>query len=93
MYLIDAYIIDWWTLGHVALFAALGFALYRKWRMRAFIVATLAFCLGFDWELIEAHIVEPLLHFHEPFWNRWGADLLADTAGALLGRMAAKVSL
>lgn len=80
-----SYALDLFTLLHAAGWAAGGFLAARRWRLSLLAVVVLALLGGVGWELLELGVVEHLLHFHEPIWNRWLTDPLADLLGAWLG--------
>lgn len=79
---------DWWSWTHLAFFELLAFAAIAtggsKWR-----VVLLVFGVGLGWEVFEAAVVEPMMGFREPWYNRWLSDPIADLAGAVCGALAA----
>jgi hypothetical protein len=83
-WLVASHTVDWFTLYHFLLWGLFA-ALFRL-RTNASLTATLLFALtlGIGWEIAEVYI-EQALSFHEPFWNRWLTDPLADGLGAASG--------
>ncbi len=84
-----AYIVDWFTLYHFMLWAAIGAAAQLFWNPRLLHVVVLGVAIGLTWEISEIS-VEQWLNFREPPLNRWVTDPISDalgsTAGALLVR-------
>lgn len=80
-YMWPPYLVDIWTAIHF-----LGWLLFTWFLLRVgvrcAIVALLVSMLGVGWEFLEPLTVEKILHFQEPWYNRWVTDLLSDFLGA-----------
>lgn len=90
IWLIETYVVDWFTLGHVLLWALYGWICYRC-RSPLLLALFGGLTLGIGWELLEMFVVEPLLRFSEPDLNRWLMDPIADVGGVALGWLAARL--
>lgn len=75
------YLVDTWTFIHL-LICMLGASLLHR-RGISFIWV---FAAAIGWEFFELLYIEPWLNFHEPWYNRWGSDLVVDLLGALIGK-------
>ncbi len=82
LHLVDAYILDPWTIIHLLTWSWLGYALRNHCKLPG--VIFFAALTGLAWEVLESFVVEPWLGFREPDWNR-RVDLIADALGAIVG--------
>lgn len=80
-----AYIVDWFTLYHFLLWAAIGIALELKFKPALLELVLVGLILGVGWEVLELVTIEPWLNFHEPVLNRWLTDPIADVSGVYFG--------
>lgn len=78
---------DFWSWAHAVLWFWLAVvATIAGMRPRTAVLVVVA--VGLCWELAELSIIEPWLHFHEPWYNRWVSDILIDAGGAIAGAWA-----
>ena len=81
----SSWLVDVWSVYH-----------FLGWGLGTFIVSYfcklklpqavfLALLYGFAWECLELNVVEPILKFHEPWWNRWLSDIIFDSGGGFCG--------
>lgn len=82
--LINTYLVDYFTLGHIALWAVFGWWALRSKEAGLGTTLLCGLVIGLSWEVLEMY-VEILIGFREPFWNRFFFDPLADFLGAGLG--------
>lgn len=82
---LTGYLIDWWSFAHMTGWFIVTALVISKTKLTLWVTVILAALVGVSWEVIELTIVEPALHFHEPWYNRWCTDLIFDTSGGLFG--------
>lgn len=89
MILIDAYLIDRWTLVHILLWSLFGWWALRSKEAPLLVTLMCGLVIGLAWEVMEMYI-EILWGFREPFWNRWLFDPASDVLGTFIGWMIAR---
>ena len=82
--------LDAWSLYHICGWFVVSFFVSYFYKLQVWKATLLSLTVGVSWELIEWSVVEKLLDFHEPWWNRWVSDLIVDTLGGYLGVVLAK---
>ncbi len=89
--LVATYTIDWFTIYHFLLWSCFGALLFWILECRVWTTVIVGLGLGLGWEVYEALHWEAFFNFHEPFWNRWLTDPIADVSGIVFGRWICKL--
>lgn len=78
-------LVDAWTVSHILCWALLAVSLRHRASLDSISTTLVCVLVAICWEWAEPYTAEVWFSFHEPWWNRWITDPLADLIGTGLG--------